>query len=256
MVDSTVTDLADVTCGNRLYAISVADGRTRWTLALHGPPDYFREAGATIAIGYPAELDVLDRATGRVRWTRPLGPKGHPMALDGQRLYLAETSDLIALDVGTGRTLWTDPIDVGWLTVDGNTLFIRLEGHSMAAVTTGTGADLWAPTPADERLVHSVILGVTDHRVLVRSGTGLIIAYDETTGGEEWSTAAGTAGATARVGDGRLVLQTPTALTIIDAAGGDSLSSTPVDEMFVPAVADARVAYISHARLYVSPLPG
>jgi outer membrane protein assembly factor BamB len=240
-------------CDTTVYAVSSVDGKTLWSTSLIANVDFFRSTATTVAIGYDTQLDVIDAATGRVRWSQTLTPTGHPIDLDDTRLYLAQLSDLVALDATTGHQIWTRPIAAGWLTADGDDLFIRLVGHSMACVDAATGADCWPPTPVDDQLTHSYILGVTAGRVIVESGTGLLLAYDAATGAQSWTSTAAIDVASARVGGGKVVVGSDSGLSMLDAATG-VVTSTDQQPAGTPSIEGGRVAYVGDGDLVIRPL--
>ena len=248
----TADDVLVVHCDGELVGVASDDGERLWTAHLDEEPDYVRSTSSTLVLGFEDRVTVRDLVTGLPRWEKTgLGPGGHPVAVDRERVYVADGQTLDAYDAGDGRALWHADVDVGVMTVDGSTLYVREFLHRVVAVDTATGATQWASPGAFDSLTHTVILGVTAGHLVFRSDSA-VIGFSLTKQSIAWRAPLGDGFAAA----GSVVTVSEDGLTVTDVLRGVPMENDPtVFTPFSPAFDADGIVYVDDYGLHQRHLP-
>lgn len=191
-------DRGVLAAGTVLVGVQPADGSTAWTVTLPGEVTRLEPLGATVAVGGPGFVALVDLETGETRWTVTLPPPpDHSTpgvsSIDaaGDLLVVGSLSvnevDVAAwaLDRDDGTVRWQltgMPIALDHvLTRDGARVLVSWR-DGVSALETTTGAPAWhQPRPSG-----GIFVGAVDEGVLLwdRSGTSVL---DPATGSPRWT---------------------------------------------------------------------
>lgn len=246
-----------VTCGNRLSAVEAATGSVEWTVPISATPDHVATTETSVVLAFASRIDVLDAATGAPRWSRAAGTLSHDVVADEHVVYVSDDSSTLALRIEDGSVVWDQPIDSGWLVLADHVLFVRGGLHAMLAVNPATGAVLWSTSGNDARLLHSRILGVTGHHVIVMTENHSLLTWIADTGTPSWSYEAPDDQTDGTVGQDRVALSGPAGLVIIDATTGAQLRHDDVGSSAIgyPTIAGTSYAYNGVFGIVIRRLP-
>jgi outer membrane protein assembly factor BamB len=177
----------------RLYALDLATGQPRWSVAL---PSLWMAAepavrDGVVYLGTPPS--AWDLASGRMRWSSPLAPSaaGAP-ALVGDRLAAAAVDVatgmgvVLGLDAPTGRLRWRAPLGAGEIAHPGERLWVAgdvivVASHSgqVVGLDAATGRERWRHAPTAPRFGA---ITVDRGRVLFLQRDGRLVELDAASG--------------------------------------------------------------------------
>ncbi|HEV7766453.1 MAG TPA: PQQ-binding-like beta-propeller repeat protein [Thermoanaerobaculia bacterium] len=205
------------TTGGVLFAIDIANGKTRWTFA-PGRPIYAQATATDSAVYLSCEngyLYKLDRATGKELWHYDLGDErtsritpydpaidprfefnsefdyfdyraSRPILADDVIYVGAGDGGLHAIDAQTGARKWRFQAKRairGDVLIDGDRIVFGSWGGILYAVDRATGNELW------KRETYGVINNTPasiDGKIIVGNRGGLLVAFDPATGKTIW----------------------------------------------------------------------
>jgi outer membrane protein assembly factor BamB len=162
--------------GQRLFAVGLSDGQTRWSVEIGDASEgEYRDGTVLAAVGGGKGVSVHDAASGERQWMkegRALGPKSDPFPV---------TNGAVIVGVPSGQ--------------DGE----------FAALDVTDGSERWRYTSESESLVptSAALAGET---VVGTTYDGIVIGLDATDGTERWTLDAGERAGTPVVGDGTVYL--------------------------------------------------
>ncbi|MFC4016040.1 PQQ-binding-like beta-propeller repeat protein [Nonomuraea purpurea] len=185
--------------GSEIIALDAATGRRLWRFRTAGSCAGSRlvQAGGTVYMDDGAgTVHALDLATGRRRWSVRTGTDeaaGTWVTPVGKVVYVAGADRRIrALDAATGAERWSTRLG-GALTsaplAAGAAVYVRSADYKVHALDARTGRKRWTALTS----VIDPALGLTvgqDHLYVV-TATGIVSAFDTSTGVERWSTPMG-----------------------------------------------------------------
>ena len=152
------------TIDNRVEALSLFDGRSRWTLVQSAPILTMRGSASPVAVGNTVitgfdsgRVIAMDIATGTIVWESLISPPQGRSDLDrlsdidgsiavvGQDIYVAGYQGRLAsLASESGQVLWNREISsFEGVAADWNSVYTVREDGEIVAMTRRTGAESW-----------------------------------------------------------------------------------------------------------------
>ena len=167
----------------RIRALDVADGRSRWTAAVNAEIGLVASGGALIAASR-TELAGLDLRTGRLRWKCPLDYVLHLLAGDGMVFAVDQHWDLHTIRLDDGTAVWTKPAfsSLGRPQWGGGTLYASDDGGEVFALKCTTGERLWS-----RKLGQPSALELADGTLYAACADKTLYALDATHGRLLWT---------------------------------------------------------------------
>lgn len=158
--------------GQRLFAVGLSDGRTRWSVEIGDAREGEYQDGTVLAaVGGGKGVSVHDAASGERRWmkeARALGAKSDPFPV-------ADGAVVVGVPYG--------------------------QDGEFAALDVTDGSERWRYTSEGESLVPTAA-ALADETVVGTTYDGTVIGLDATDGTERWTLDAGERTGTPIVGDG------------------------------------------------------
>jgi outer membrane protein assembly factor BamB len=128
----------------RLALLDPVSGAKRWAFRVPFPEAvvHLAVAGPVVCYG-PDRIRALGLSDGRTRWTRKVNAEAGLVGA-GDLLVAASETALVGLDARTGRTRWTRPIDYAFqLSFGEGMLFVVDSKGALHAIRAGNGKAAW-----------------------------------------------------------------------------------------------------------------
>jgi len=195
----------------RLYALSSADGKTKWVFQRTNPPLIVRNtAGGVVARGglftgtAGGKLLAIDVATGNVAWEGNVAtPKGAteleriaditslPVVDDRQACAVAYQGRIACFDLLRGTLIWSrDFSSLGGLVADGRHLYVTDDRGAVHALDKTTGSSVWKQdklagrTPSGPQLLgdYAAVVDIEGYVHLLNRDDGSLVGRLATDG--------------------------------------------------------------------------
>lgn len=214
--------------GNRIVAMAVDDGRTRWGYDL--PPDRYLApvavvGDALVCSGGGGRITGLSVDEGSERWTHELGGGLPPTFHRGGTVYAGTGTDAdepkaVAIDAASGEIRWTIRRSEGIVSPDAGPRNVYLPddgpGLGTVAVDQRTGEERW------QRSGVSVVYA-GEAGPIGTAGSGTVVALDPVSGEEKWRIDAATWDATwpeVELAGPTVLVVDPDGITAVDHESG------------------------------------
>jgi outer membrane protein assembly factor BamB len=189
-------DTVYVSTREYVYALDAARGDTRWR-SKPGGTYHFRDpptvADGTLYVGRrgTGRFYALDAATGDVLWSTELGGVRGKAAVTSDSVYVntagledGPDGSLHALDRETGTVTWSaDPDGIGGPVVDGETVYLGIDGPGAVALDVATGRERWRVSKGTQTATTATL---ADDTVFV-GGSSTVRAFATDDGDIRWS---------------------------------------------------------------------
>jgi outer membrane protein assembly factor BamB len=160
--------------GDRIRALSLADGRSRWTTGVDASAGLAVTGGTLLAAG-KTRLAGLALGTGQVRWRRAMDSAGYLSAGGGLAFVVDRNWTLHAVRADNGIATWAKPAFTSLPQPAGRTLYASGGRNEVFALRSATGQQLWSrPLGGDSVLAlggTAVYAACTDKTLSALSAT-------------------------------------------------------------------------------------
>jgi outer membrane protein assembly factor BamB len=168
---------------DRIRALGLADGRSRWTRNINAELGLVAIGGLLVAAS-ETEMVALDERTGRPRWTCPMDYVFH-LSVGGGMLFVVDRHRALhAIRAGDGTTAWHAPAFGGGSTPQPGAGVLYASGGrgEILALRSAAGEVLWS-RPMD----HDTVLHLAGGTLYAASTDKTVYALDTTDGGLLWT---------------------------------------------------------------------
>lgn len=176
----------------RVYALSLADGRERWSVETDETTSSPAVAAETVYVGSGSDLLALDRADGTERWrySAPGNLWSPPTVADGTVYVVDESGSPYAVEAESGAEQWVfdemlfSDYREGPPAVAGGSVYVtNVEEGTIYALDASDGSKRWDRTITDGRAEGTPT--VVDDTVYATGG-GTLFALNTADGTERW----------------------------------------------------------------------
>ena len=203
----------------------------------------------------PGIVYAVDRATGRQRWrVRTDGLGGSTVTIASGILYATTSHTLYALDATSGHVKWTFcpyGTEHEWIysapTVHKDLAFIGDRTGKLHCLDARSGKPVWwkQTSRSGNPDINATAL-FHKHSVIVASNAGLAVAYEATTGRQQWRTRLdGPCGWELCIFENKVVVPTRRTMYLLDPENGEVVERWRWRDSVIKAFAAARGALVA-----------
>ncbi len=184
-------DLLMLAAGQTAFALTPADGKTKWACTLSSAARYgpVTEGANLFFRCLDGSLQSVDASTGRFRWrvTLPAAGETYPPVLADHHVILAEGSTVYSV-ARSGQITWSRSLDGavgGPSALVGNSLYVPCSDGRIVVLNPRTGLTPRGPSYAVEGSATAAPV-VTDTLLFAGTSGALVYALDRATGARLW----------------------------------------------------------------------